>query len=473
MMDALNEADLAENKKTVDRDRLLIQRSDVLHLQWPEVARLSALFSLALVVLAGRIDIGRVLPLQGAITELEWSVVFLAIALVLTSWLWWTDRARFPTEPGSWLVLGGFAMLIATVLAADLIADRQPALGYLFDLARMALLLFLLAMLLESRRDIVFFSAVCLMIGVSVGLLEYILWNYNRIYLITQISLSRILVFSMACGMFMFLYKGSKFALFSVFAISTFLLSGSLKVSLLSISALVFVLVLAMVAKREFAALTAVLIALGAGWTVSLMTGDFQNIANRVAVVGTGGQNAAFALPRPPVSDFADSEQGATARELCEDVEAPDLCINPHIVLPDTTERLRMWIYGFRLLNTSPWLGVGADGYDLDLVYYYRQPVLFNYSYPHNVLLGTAVSHGVLHLAAFGIVLLSALALSLAAVGRTTATAAFLAGAGGVFIASMTGGDLYDARYIFVFAIMAGALFAVEGNGQSEPDPRN
>lgn len=121
-----------------------------------------------------------------------------------------------------------------------------------------------------------------------------------------------------------------------------------------------------------------------------------------------------------------------------------------YVALPDSTHRLRMMMKALTLLGENPLFGVGAEGYHLTLAYGEKEAA--TYSYPHNLLLEVAARTGLV-----GTLLMAISALGVGAVLVralvSSQSVVFLCGIPLIYaLASLTGGDIYDARSIWAVA---------------------
>lgn len=130
------------------------------------------------------------------------------------------------------------------------------------------------------------------------------------------------------------------------------------------------------------------------------------------------------------------------------------------ICFVDRTERVQLWSHAISLFLKAPLSGVGFDGYRLVIPHTYDKKVeYFEYRYPHNLLLDYLAKAGIV---GFGIVVISILACASIYAKAVLCDYRYIFISGifiFMFLVSMTGGDLYDVRYIWIFAAaLTGAL---------------
>lgn len=142
-----------------------------------------------------------------------------------------------------------------------------------------------------------------------------------------------------------------------------------------------------------------------------------------------------------------------------------------YVALPDSTHRIRMMIKALSLLGENPLFGAGAEGFRLTLAYGESESA--TYSYPHNLLLDIAARTG---LVGTFLMIVSALATGAVLVRALVSNQpiVFLCGIPLVYaLASLTGGDIYDARSIWALAAAVTAVCGTHALTRAKPDTAN
>jgi hypothetical protein len=143
-------------------------------------------------------------------------------------------------------------------------------------------------------------------------------------------------------------------------------------------------------------------------------------------------------------------------KTLCSESANYQFCISDEYLVKDTTERLRLWSHAIHLIKEHPYFGVGGDGYKLALVYKNGVNIsLMNYLYPHNIILGLAVQFGLFYVAIMMLIIYLSFIKSITFAKSHIEIFGLIAAGFAIFISSMTGGDLFDARFLFFMGILA------------------
>lgn len=127
-----------------------------------------------------------------------------------------------------------------------------------------------------------------------------------------------------------------------------------------------------------------------------------------------------------------------------------------YVAIPDSTHRLRMMAEALNTLAAHPLFGAGADGFRLTLAYGASEAA--TYTYPHNLPLDIAARTGLI-----GVLFLTFSAVAIVAILiRATIYSPniiFLCGIPLVYaMASLTAGDIYDARPIWAVTAAVSAV---------------
>lgn len=173
-----------------------------------------------------------------------------------------------------------------------------------------------------------------------------------------------------------------------------------------------------------------------------------SHFAQSTAVVGVHREDAIDnAIP------LAEQQMQDIAEALCKDAVKYEFCVSDEVVLTDSTQRLRMWLYSLELFRSNPVVGVGREGYRLTLFYAGDgNPRVETYTYAHNVLFEYAAMYGLAGLLALALAFAVAAGTYVRAAFSAHAVAVLLALALSLLMSAMTGGNLFDIRYIFVLA---------------------
>lgn len=416
---------------------------------WP--LRFAAIALLGSSAVVGRITLSR-FGLDGMAPEIELASVAVLSAALLTVIL--VKKGVCKQRPHNHLLVLVIGLLFLAVCmgAIDYISGRPIAWARGWDLIRISLFILCLGFLIERERHLLILTVTVVGWALLLSAASYALWIYDRTIVVSGISWTRILIFALAVSV-AHLYKRPSFIWIIVCSCLTFFLfSTSMKVAILGVLMIFLCAMIVSFTNTWLKQLTFLFMAFFSAYVVSLYSGDFSNIASRV-------EFSAGAMENPNVAAAEDllnaNMHSAELRRICNTQRGDEqYCLFPYVI--DTTERLRLWGRGVQLLRLYPLTGVGVEGYEQVLIYYYSTgPYPFKYKHPHNLILDVGTLHGIFALGIFLCLLLAALVMLLKRMQISRYTAGCFSGACAIFLMSMFGGDVYDARYLFYLAAVA------------------
>jgi len=416
------------------------------------VLRLATLLFITLAMLVGQAGLQRFFPASPA--DIDLKHLFLAVAAMLLMVRHGQGLEVAPARAPAvvWAVLGLSAVTFAlSAVHGDWWADDAVA-----DSVFIVALSYLAFLAIRQMRDLEDFMLLTALVGAGVLAGDYLARVAYGAVLVTNISTARISLVAVAAVMFLILrgrYLTIAFVLLFVCSFATF--SNSLKMGILAAGLLLILSFGLIVYQRKFLhSFLAVVLVLAGAVAVKLMGGTEQ-LANRMshfaqstAVVGVHREDAIDnAIP------LAEQQMQDIAEALCKDAVKYEFCVSDEVVLTDSTQRLRMWLYSLELFRSNPVVGVGREGYRLTLFYAGDgNPRVETYTYAHNVLFEYAAMYGLAGLLALALAFAVAAGTYVRAAFSAHAVAVLLALALSLLMSAMTGGNLFDIRYIFVLA---------------------
>lgn len=360
-----------------------------------------------------------------------------------------------------WAVLGLSAVTLAlSAVHGDWWADVAVA-DSLFIVA-LSYLAFLAVRQIQDLDDFMLLTA---LVGAGVLAGDYLVRVTYGAVLVTNISTARISLV-VATAVFFLILRGKHligaFAVLGVCAFATF--SNSLKMSILASGLLLLISVGLVVYQRRFLHSAIVVALIFAGAAAASHVGESRHLGNRIKNFAETSTYVGESTVVPVETAKTEVESKPETESLCDRSANYEFCVSDVIVFRDSTQRLRMWLHAFELFRSSPAIGVGRGGYELGLFYNGDgNPRVVTYTYPHNLIIE--------YVTMYGLVGLVTLTLAFAVVAGTYVRAALSVYATGVFMAlalalllsAMTGGTLFDVRYIFVFAAALSGLRSSDG----------
>lgn len=413
--------------------------------------RSAAIVLLASSAVVGRITLSR-FGFDGLASEVELASVALLIAALLTVILVKIGVCKRRPNSQLFVFVAGILLLAGVSAAIDYLSGRPIAWARVWDLTRISLFVVCLGFLVESKRHLLVLTVTVVGWALFLSAVSYVLWIYDRTIVVSGISWTRILVFALAMGV-AHLYTRPKLVWLVVCSFLTFFLfSTSMKVALLGVMMIFLCATITSFTNSWFKPLAFLLMAFSSAYLVSLYSGDFSNIASRVEFSAGAAANPNVIAAEDLLSANMSSEE---LQRICNRQQGDEqYCLFPYVI--DTTERLRLWGRGIQLLLLYPLTGVGINGYEQVLIYYYSTgPYPFTYKHPHNLILDVGTLHGIIALGIFLCLLLAMFVLLLKGMQISRYSVGYFSGACAIFLMSMFGGDVYDARYLFYFSALA------------------
>lgn len=415
------------------------------------LVQVAVIFLLALSMIIGRIDLAR-FGFGGDLAQTELASVALLVAVAFIGFLWSRDACRRTVNPAILLLIIGLILFSGLVGTIDYIADRPIAWGRIWDVCRIAILIACLNAVLITRADILALALFVIGWVLLVSMASYVLWEYNRTIIISGISWTRILIVALAFAT-AHLYQRPNFLWSSLVAIlAFFLFATSMKSAFIGIIMVLLVAAIFSATVSKFKPVLLLVCAIAVANFASYMTGDVANITSRVAFSAGSEKNPTVIAAQEMISTtiLPDGIQLACTTQRGN----AQYCLSPYIT--DTTERLRLWGQGVKLLRANPLKGVGVGGYEQVLIYYgSTESIIYTYGHPHNLFLDVGTLHGSIALLLFLLLLFACLIILLKLLPLSPLTVGYLSGAVAILTMSLFGGDIYDARYIFVFPALA------------------
>ena len=420
-----------------------------------DVLQFFGIVLMAISILAGRITLSRIAPFGNLVGNVEISYICLfgASVAAMASAIYRKSNFKFDYLPLAIII--SLLIFLLFFLSIDLSMGREADYGLAAEVAQILLTLFVLYFLINNNESLNKFMIICIFIGLIVTIGDFISWRVDRTLFITGISASRINLFVIGLAGTMYMRtRQILWLLAMVLAVFT-LLAGSMKIAVIGVSVAFTILVVTLIAAFRFADATKFIAVVIIGAVLSSVTGDINHTLSRIEVMNNTIPSDLFEDSILLGESVKKHPHSATLK-LCENTANPTYCMRPMIQLSDTTERMRLFAHAISMIKTAPWVGLGSKAYKLDLIYFSGGTATLNtYYYPHNLILNIGVTHGIFGVSALLLLLLLCLVVMLSTFRVSFSTAGLLATAASVLAAAMTGGDFYDARYIFICAFLA------------------
>lgn len=410
---------------------------------------IAALVLLTISILCGRVTFSRLGAVGQTLQGVEVANVLLFLSLLVGAGLLISGHSNVRFGARSAIVVTAILFFLASMIGIDALAHRSIDNALLMEVGRVLLTVITLFFLLDSGRRFSQLLAISVALGLMIAIGDFVGWRLQRLQLLTGLSTSRIDLFVLGAAVTLYIGDRRNIWLAAISMAVFTLLAGSMKIGMIAAAAAVFILFVALFSTNRFVEAIRISAAILAGIILSVATGDIDNTLSRVEAVRSAAPPAILDL-----TTAANVNQEVAT--LCQDTQSPVYCMNPFLVVSDSTERLRLFAHATELIARAPFLGLGQGAFKLSLWYKAGgQGSLNVYHYPHNLLLDIAVTHGLVGMACLLLLLSICLVIILSTFSASLAPVGLLIAAASVFVTAMTGGDFYDSRYIYICAMLA------------------
>lgn len=414
----------------------------------------------SLIIFSGQLTINRFIKINGFIGGLKISFILMMTLLLIL-----VIKNNFKKNNIILIIYKFSVVALLFNILIDLIQKRKINIEFNLDIIYIAVTSIFLCLCIKNKKDFLFFMRSTAILSIILGGANYFLWDYDRIILLTQISSNRIILFGLGAATLLCIENLKLENLLLVFALSFLATCGSLKVGLLAFALFIFISFTMLIIFKKFKATKLFILAVVLGVYCGYLNNSFEDIKSRINVVVENN----FASYEKEANIISSSPLGTIDEYLaaeCRESINYDYCISDKYTFRDSSERIRMWSHAINIIRSSPFFGAGIDGYNLRLAYRYPSGNnIYDYKYPHNIFLNIAVLFGLPFAVLIAIIIYLCFVLAIRVSIYSPEITGLVAAGAAIFLASNTGGDLYDARYIFLMCVLA-CLYCDEPNDQ-------
>ncbi len=406
-----------------------------------------------LLIFSGQLTVNRIVPLSGFLGGIRINFIIIIVLIIITLIFYGDynnkDRGNF------FRLIKITAVIILANIFISLIEKREINIGFNFDITSMAITGIFIFILIKNKRDFIIFMRIVAMTAIILGLTNYFLWNFDRFILLTEISSNRIILFGLGAATLLFI-DNLKLENFLLVVVLIFLATcGSLKIGFLAFCLFIFLSITMLIVCEKFKTAKLLILAITFGVYFGYINNNFQDIQSRINLIVDKELVSQQKDPPKGLPGKPDNIEDYLVLECLKSINY-DYCISDKITIRDSTERMRMWLHALNIIRSNPFFGVGVDGYNLRMVYRYPSGnKIIDYKYPHNIFLNLAVEFGLPFTLLIGVIIYLCFVLAIRVSISNPEIIGLVAAGAAIFLASNTGGDLYDARYIFLIYVLA------------------
>ena len=427
------------------------------------------LLACALLMLVGQLSLGRFMPALNYLSEMKFSFILLIIIIISRIVQRKNKAHQIKSKKLPLTIIGIYLILLIFGLAIDAYEGRSFQIKYSFDSLSIAITCLILWECIDTKKEFLLLLNMISIISIFILFVDDRLWKFDRVTLMTSLSTSRIILLGLGAATFLFIEENKKKNFFLLSVASYFVVTGSLKIGLIAFFLFLVMVISVLIINKKYKRTTIFLSAILIGVLSGYANGNFDSLANRLSHFASEAVKVKSSTLPEFVSESAQTAgfcSDASCREgltkdsyiktLCSESANYQFCISDEYLVKDTTERLRLWSHAIHLIKEHPYFGVGGDGYKLALVYKNGVNIsLMNYLYPHNIILGLAVQFGLFYVAIMMLIIYLSFIKSITFAKSHIEIFGLIAAGFAIFISSMTGGDLFDARFLFFMGILA------------------
>lgn len=414
-----------------------------------------------LLIFSGQITINRFMPINGFMGDIKanFLILFLLIILLIYTRSFLSINLYVKKFLIKIFIATSLILLCNTLI--DLIDKRKINIDFNLDVSFIAITSALICVFIRNKNDFLFLMRSIAIISIFLAFTNFIVWENGRVILLTQITSNRIILFGLGAATLLFIENLKLGNLLLIVTLSFLASYGSLKMGLLAFGLYLILSITMLITYEKFKAAKLFLFAIIIGVYIGYANNNFQDIKSRIDLAAKKSSiyNITAENFIAPGRLGATEELGAIEENLaaqCRESINYNYCISDKYFIRDSTERIRMWSHALDIIRANPFFGVGDDGYNLRLAYRYSSGNnIYDYKYPHNIFLNLAVEFGLIFtLLIGGIIYLCFMTAVRVSIFKPEFIGLVAAGAA-IFFASNTGGNLYDARYIFFMFVLA------------------
>jgi len=420
-------------------------------------------------MLVGQLSLGRFMPALNYLSEMKFSFILLIIIIISRIVQRKNKAHQIKSKKLPLTIIGIYLILLIFGLAIDAYEGRSFQIKYSFDSLSIAITCLILWECIDTKKEFLLLLNMISIISIFILFVDDRLWKFDRVTLITSLSTSRIILLGLGAATFLFIEENKKKNFFLLSVASYFVVTGSLKIGLIAFFLFLVMVISVLIINKKYKRTTIFLSAILIGVLSGYANSNFDSLANRLSHFASEAVKVKSSTLPEFVSESAQTAgfcSDASCREgltkdsyiktLCSESANYQFCISDEYLVKDTTERLRLWSHAIHLIKEHPYFGVGGDGYKLALVYKNGVNIsLMNYLYPHNIILGLAVQFGLFYVAIMMLIIYLSFIKSITFAKSHIEIFGLIAAGFAIFISSMTGGDLFDARFLFFMGILA------------------
>jgi len=407
----------------------------------------------ALLMLVGQLSLDRFMPALNYSNEIKFSFI-LMITITISRIVQRIKKSHQKKSKNlPLIIIWIYIALLFFGLAIDIYEGRSFQIKYTIDLLSIAITCLILWECIDTKEDFLLLLKMLSIIAICILFIDDMLWKFDRVMLITPLSTSRIILLGLGATTFLLIEENKKINIFILFIVSYFVVTSPLKITFIAFFLFLVIVISVLLINEKYKIVTIFFSAILIGILSGYVNGNFDSLKSRLSHFASEAKTARFC------SD-ASCEEGLTRdnyiKTLCSESANYQFCVSDEYVVRDTTERLRLWSHAIHLIKEHPYFGVGEDGYKLALVYRNGPNIsLMNYVYPHNIVLGLAVQFGLFYAAFMMLIIYLSFIKSIIFAKSHLEIFGLIAAGFAIFISSMTGGDLFDARFLFYMGILA------------------
>ena len=431
-----------------------------------ERLNLLALACLACAIIVGQADLAKLIGQKAYLPDLSIRTYFLSLSSIVTA-LYLYRNYKYCVPSAAFVVIVAPVLVLAAFISLNFLQDDKAILAWsiLADFCIILVCCVVVYLNVPDEGALKKFLWLLVLASICADISDVAVSFFRGSGVFTSITASRINFVGVACAYFLVFFEVNRRSIYAacvlVLVSFFFMLMSSSKtgvlVSVLSLGVICFFL---SVLGRWRGVLIVIILALlsACGFWLSgsaHRTGErFADAFGRGTLAAGSQVDGVNGALQSSGGNIVPDLKGRTPLGQYVTVGSERICF------VDRTERVQLWSYAISLFLKAPLSGVGFDGYRLLIPHTYDTEVAyFEYRYPHNILLDYLAKAGIV---GFGIVLISILACASIYAKAVLYDYRYIFISGifiFMFLVSMTGGDLYDVRYIWIFAAaLAGAL---------------
>ena len=237
-----------------------------------------------LLIFSGQITLNRFIPINGHIGELKvnFFIIFLLIIILIYTRNYISNNLYIKK-----LLIKIFiatSLILFFNILIDLIEKRKINIDFNLDIFFIAVISAFLCAYIKNKNDFLFLMRSLAITSIFLASTNFILWEYDRVIILSQLTLNRVILFGLGAATLLFIEK-LKLENLLLISVLCFLASfSSLKIGILALVLFIFLSITGLIAYEKYKTATSFFFAVILGLYIGYVNNNFIYLKSRLDV---------------------------------------------------------------------------------------------------------------------------------------------------------------------------------------------